>query len=101
MAGDAVAPVALGACHPRAAIEDIGVLLAATEDDEPIMEPSSGHRMISKLERQRDQYAAMAAANYRCSLMLGAIVSAARPSTRTTRLRYLGSVDQGCNLYLR
>src|SRR4051794_7665226 len=35
MAGDAVAPVALGTCYPRAAIEDIPVSLAATEDDEP------------------------------------------------------------------
>ncbi len=43
MAGDAVAPVALGACHPRAAaIEDTAVLPAATEDDEPIVEPSLG-----------------------------------------------------------
>ena len=51
MAGHAVAPVALGAFHPRAAaIEHIAVLLAATEDDEPIVEPSSGHKMISRLD---------------------------------------------------
>ena len=42
MAGNAVAPVALDACYPRAAIEDVAVLLAATEDDEPIVEPSLG-----------------------------------------------------------
>ncbi len=38
MAGDAVAPVALGACDPRAAIKDIAVSRVATEDDKPIVE---------------------------------------------------------------
>jgi hypothetical protein len=44
MAGDAVAPVALGACRPRAAIEDSAVSLAAIEENEPNgdMEPSLG-----------------------------------------------------------
>jgi hypothetical protein len=33
---------AMSRCHPRAVIKDIAVSLAATEDDEPIVEPILG-----------------------------------------------------------